>query len=309
VIDEVQHRPELFPVLRVLADRPRRLAKFLVLGSASPALLRQSSESLAGRIAHAQLEGFSLAEVGGLWQALWLRGAYPRAFLAADDASSLRWRADLAKTYLERDLPQLGFGVPAATLRRFWAMLAHLHAQRLNSSELGRAFGVTDHSIRRYLEIMESTFMLRLLKPWHENLAKRQVKAPKVYLKDSGLLHLLLGIHGAGELAGHPKVGASWEGFGVEAVLRQLRPAAEECYYWGTQNGAELDLLLVRGRSRLGFEFKHNTAPQMTPSMRTALQDLKLDRLDVVHPGKETWAMAPRVRAVGIVRLLKDLRA
>jgi predicted AAA+ superfamily ATPase len=309
ILDEIHRRPDLFPALRVLADRPRAGTRFLVLGSASPALLKQTSESLAGRIAYHPLEGFALDEVGaGPLDRLWLRGGYPRAFLARSDAESDAWRRDLIRTYLERDLPDLGVTIPAATLRRFWTMLAHWHGQLWSSSEFARSFGVADTTVRRYLDLLESTFMVRLLLPFHENIGKRQVKSPKVYFVDSGLLHALLGVQTARELQTYPRVGASWEGFVLEQVATRLAARPGECFFWATHTGAELDLLIVRGQRRLGFEIKHTSEPRVTPSMRVALEDLKLERLDVVHAGSETYPLSERVRAVSARRILEDLR-
>lgn len=308
VLDEVQRRPELFPVLRVLADRPRRPARFLVLGSASPDLLKQSSESLAGRIAFHELSGFSLAEVGvkGL-RRLWLRGGFPRSYLAGSEPQSLRWRRDFIRTFLERDLPQLGVSIPASTLSRFWSMLAHYHGQLWNAAEFSRSFGVSDMTVRRYLDLLSGTFVVKQLAPWFENLGKRQVKSPKVYLADTGLLHSLLGIRDIGELERHPKVGASWEGFAIQAVLDRLGARPEECFFWATHAGAELDLLVVRGGIRLGFEVKRTVAPQLTRSMHVALGDLGLARLDVIHAGERTFPLGPRVRGVALNRVLEDL--
>ncbi len=309
VVDEVQRRPELFPVLRVLADRPEAPARFLVLGSASPELLRQTSETLAGRVAFHQLEGFSLDEVG-VEQAgdLWLRGGFPRSFLADSEPASADWRRHFVTTFLERDLPQLGVTIPAPTVRRLWTMLAHYHGQTLNSSELGRSLGVSDKTIRSYVDMLAATFVVRLLPPWHENLGKRQVKSPKVYLADSGLLHTLLDLDHAEDLERHPKVGASWEGFALEAVVRQLRARRDQCFFWATHGGAELDLLLVRGGERRGFEFKRTSAPRRTRSMAIAMQDLRLRSLDVIHPGETTFPLADGVRAVGLGRVLEDIR-
>lgn len=308
VLDEVQRLPEVFRGLRVLADRPRTPARFLVLGSASPDLLRQSSESLAGRLAFHDLGGFSLEEVGaGRLERLWLRGGFPRAFLARSERSGADWRRDFVRTFLQRDLPQVGITIPSETLGRFWSMLAHYHGQVWNASEFARSFGVADTTVRRYLDILSATFVLRALPPWHENIAKRQVKSPKVYVADSGLLHTLLGIESREDLERHPKLGASWEGFAIEQVVARLRARREECFFWATHAGAELDLLVVRGRRRLGFEVKRTASPSLTRSMRVALHDLSLDRLDVVHAGKETFPLAPRVRAVALRRLLTDL--
>jgi uncharacterized protein len=309
ILDEIQRRPDLFPVLRVLADRPRTPARFLVLGSASPELLRQASESLAGRIALHELGGFGLEETGSAaWRRLWLRGGFPRSFLARSEAQSLAWRQDFASTFLERDLPQLGVNTPAATLRRFWSMLAHWHGQVWNGSEFARAFGVSVPTVGKYLDQLEGTFVVRRLASFHENLAKRQVKAPKVYIADSGLLHALLGLGTERDLQGHPKVGASFEGFVIEQVLSRLGARRDEAAFWATHAGAELDLVVVRGRTRLGFEVKLAEAPTLTLSMRIALEDLRLQRLDVIHGGQHTFALAPRVRAVAVSRLLDDLR-
>lgn len=308
ILDEIQRRPDLFPALRVLADRPKNGTRFLVLGSASPALLRQSSESLAGRIAYHTLDGFSLSEIEGrAAERLWLRGGYPRSFLARNEAESVRWRRDLVATYLERELPELGVTIPAATLRRFWTMLAHWHGQIWNCSEFARSFGVADTTVRRYLDLLTDTFMVRVLLPFHENLTKRQVKSPKVYLTDSGILHALLDIRERADLDVHPRIGASWEGFAVGQTIRQLEARPEECYFWATHTGAELDLLVVRGRRRFGFEIKRTEEPRVTPSMRSALTDLKLDALDVIHAGKETFPLAPRIRAVSLGRITTDL--
>jgi predicted AAA+ superfamily ATPase len=310
ILDEVHRRPELFPALRVLVDRPGAGTRFLVLGSASPALLKQSSESLAGRIAYHALEGFSLDEVGAPGtERLWVRGAYPRSFLARTEAESLRWRRDLVATYLERDLPDLGITIPSATLRRFWTMLAHWHGQVWNSAEFARSFGVADVTVRRYLDLLADTFMVRLLPPFHENIGKRQVKSPKTYLADSGLLHALLGVHSRRDLDVNPRIGASWEGFAVTQIISRLGARPEDCFFWATHNGAELDLLVLQGRQRLGFEVKRTEEPRVTPSMRSALADLHLDHLDVIHAGSETYALAPQIRAVAFARLLTDLGA
>lgn len=309
VIDEVQRRPELFPTLRVLADRPRCPARFLVLGSASPHLLRQSSESLAGRIAYHEIRGFSLDEVRpSQWDRLWLRGGFPRSLLARSDGASHEWRREFIRTFLERDIPQLGSGVPAPTLSRFWAMLAHYHGQVWNASEFGRAFGVADTTVRSYLDLLASALVVHSLLPWHENLAKRQVKSPKVYIADSGLLHALLNLRAREDLENHPKIGASWEGFVINELIRRLGVRRGECWFWATHAGAELDLLVVRGMTRLGFEVKRTVSPRLTPSMRTALSDLKLKRLDVIHAGDQTFPMAERVRAVAFGRMLKDIQ-
>lgn len=309
VLDEVHRRPDLFPTLRVLADRPKG-PRFLVLGSASPALLRQTSESLAGRIAFHHLPGLGLAEVGvRALEKLWLRGGFPRSFTARSDQASLEWRREFLSTFLERDVAQLGIGVPAATLRRFWSMLAHVHGQTLNWSDLGRSMGVADTTVRGYLDALEATFMVRTLLPWHENLSKRQVKAPKAYLADTGLLHALLDIGDAWTLAGHPRAGASWESLCLETVVHHLEARPEHCYFWATHQGAELDLLVIRGSRRLGFEMKLSSAPTLTPSMRIALSDLKLDSLDVIHAGDQEYSLADRVRAVPLTKFLSSKAA
>ena len=308
VLDEVQRRPEIFPVLRVLADRTGRPARFLVLGSAAPELLKQTSESLAGRIAFHELGGFSLDEIDRKHvDRLWLRGGYPLSFTARSDEASLDWRRNFVRTYLERDLPQLGISVPAQTLRRLWTMLAHCHGQVLNWSELGRSMSVADNTVRRYVDHLAQTFMVELLPPWFKNISKRQVKAPKLYLKDSGILHALLDQETAPGLLSHPKVGASWEGFALGAVSQHLGMRPEQRYFWATHQGAELDLLFVDGNRKRGFEFKRTVAPAVTPSMRTALETLKLDHLAVVHAGAKSFPLGPRITAVALSRLREDL--
>ena len=296
VIDEIQRRPELFPVLRVLADRRPLPARFLVLGSASPALLRQTSESLAGRIEFAPIGGFNLEELGtARLERHWLRGGFPRAYLARNEADSSVWRREFVSTFLERDVPQLGAAVSGTTLLRFWTMLAHWHGQLWNAAEPARALGVSEPTVRRYLDLLSNLFMVRQLQPWHENISKRQVKAPKIYLRDSGILHHLLGIRTAEGLLAHPKAGASWEGYVIEQVLAALEH--DEAYFWATHQGAELDLLLMRGRRRYGVEIKRADAPRSTPSMHRALTDLKLDRLLVIYPGTSDYRLGERVHA------------
>lgn len=310
VLDEVQFRPELFPVLRVLADRRPVRARFLVLGSAAPGLLRQSSESLAGRVAYYDLPGLSLGETGiGQADRLWVRGGFPAAFLARSDRQSLEWRHSFIRTFIERDLPALGVGIAANTMRRFWSMLAHHHAQLWNASEMGRSFGVADTTVRNYLDRLTDALVVRQLQPWHENIAKRQVKAPRIYIRDSGLLHALLNLATKRDIEGHPKLGASWEGFIIDQLLQQSGAGPQESFYWRTHQGAELDLLLVRGGQRLGFEVKRTVAPALTPSMRSALVDLKLKQLFVVHAGDETFPMAKQVQAVALGDLMKVVGA
>lgn len=295
VIDEVQRRPELFPVLRVLADRRPLPARFLILGSASPELMRQSSESLAGRLEIIPFSGFSLAELGApALNRHWLRGTFPLAFLARSNAESVSWRRQFIHTFLERDLPQLGIGVPATALLRFWTMLAHYHGNVWNAAEPARSLGVSEPTVRRYLDLLTGLFMVRQLQPWHENLKKRQVKAPKIYLRDGGLLHQLLGIGTDRDLLAHPKCGASWEGYAIEETLKVVQP--DEAYFWATHQGAELDLLLIKDGRRLGVEIKRMDAPVLTPSMRIALDDLKLEQLVVLYPGKTHYTLAERVK-------------
>ena len=297
VIDEVQRRPDLFPVLRVLVDRSNTKVRFLILGSASGDLLRQTSESLAGRIEQVTLGGFSLTELGGDTQEdLWLRGGFPRSYLAASGEDSLAWRKNFTRTLLERDLPQWGVRVPSAALLRFWTMLAHYHAQTWNAAELARALGVSESTMRRHLDLLTDAFMIRQLQPFHANLRKRQVKSPKVYVRDSGILHQLLGMRSMKDLLSHPKVGASWEGFVIEQIL-SIEPH-DEAYFWGTHQGAEMDLILQRGAERLGVECKRTDAPRMTKSIRIAIEDLALGRVVVLYPGTKRFSIAERVEAV-----------
>jgi len=297
VIDEVQRRPELFPVLRVLADRQPAPSRFLVLGSASGELLRQTSESLAGRTERIVIGGFTLAELGSdAEQTLWRRGGFPRAYLADSEAASLAWRRSFIQTLLERDLPQWGVRVPAVALQRFWTLLAHYHGQTWNAAEPARSLGVSESTTRRYLDLLTDAFMIRQLQPWHANIGKRQVKAPKLYLRDSGLLHQLLGIGTAKALLSHPKLGASWEGFVIEQVL--MVESHDEAFFWATHQGAEIDLILRRGAQLLGVECKRSDAPRMTPSIRIALEDLGLARVAVVYPGSKRYPLSERVEAV-----------
>lgn len=297
VIDEVQLRPDLFPILRVLADRRPLPARFLILGSASPALLRQSSESLAGRIEIIEMGGFSLAEIGARHAARhWLRGGFPLSYTARSPAASAAWRTQFVRSFLERDLPQLGITIPAQALRRFWTMLAHYHAQIWNAAEPARSLGVAETTARRYLDLLTGVYMVRQLAPWHENLGKRQVKSPKVYVRDTGLLHHLLGIAGESQLLAHPKCGASWEGYAIEEAISAVEP--DEAYFWATHQGAELDLLLFKNGRRLGVEVKRMDAPALTPSMRIALNDLKLEQLVVLYPGPKAYSLGERVRVV-----------
>ncbi len=309
VIDEIQRKPELFNVLRVLADRKPLPSRFLILGSASPELIRQGSESLAGRVQYHVLQGFSLDEIG-VAQAdrLWIRGGFPRSYLAPSNAASMDWRRSFINTFLERDLPQLGVSIRATTLRRFWMMLAHYHGQVWNSSEFARSFGVADTTVRNYLDLLTHALVVRQLPAWHENIGKRQVKAPKLYIADNGILHSLLNLHSKRDLDGHPKSGASWEGFVIGQVVRQLGARSEECFFWATHAGAELDLLVIRGKKRIGVEIKRTVSPQMTPSMRSALKDLRLQQLYVIHAGEKLYPLHRRVSAIPLSRLLSGLK-
>lgn len=309
VLDEIQRLPDIFRVLRVLADRPGVPARFLVLGSAGPELLRQGSESLAGRIAYYELGGLSLDEVDSQdHDALWVRGGFPLSFLAASEADSVRWRRAFVRTFTERDLPQLGVGVPADTMRRFWSMLAHMHGQTLNASAIARSFGVSDTTVRRYLDTLSSALVVRQLRPWHQNLRKRQVRSPKVFVADTGILHALLGLDSREAIEGHPQVGASWESLAIANVLERLGARwGEDAYFWATHAGAEIDLVVMRGPRRLGFEVKRTSAPKVTPSMRIALEDLQLDSITVLHAGTETFPLAERILAIPAYRIWESV--
>jgi predicted AAA+ superfamily ATPase len=304
VIDEIQRRPELFPVLRVLADRNPLPARFLVLGSAAPELLRQASESLAGRISFVEMDGFSLEETGAdQMQRLWWRGGFPRSFLARSNADSNLWRQNFIRTFLERDVREFGVQFPPAVLRRLWMMLAHYHGQIWNGSEIARSLGEAHTTVKRHLDILTAALMVRQLQPWHENAGKRQVKAPKIYLRDSGLLHALLGLDSFRALEGHPKLGASWEGFAMEEAIRIA--GERNCYFWATHSGAELDLLALAGSKRIGVEIKYADAPGLTKSIHIAREDLKLSKLLVVYPGEVSYDLDRSARAIP----LKDLRS
>ena len=300
VIDEVQRRPDLFPLLRVLIDRSNAPGQYLLLGSASPALLRQSGESLLGRAETVEVAGFDLGEVVATGpqaaERLWVRGGFPRAFLAASDAGSFAWRRQAIASHVELDLPQFGINIAAPAMLRFWRMLAHLHGQVWSAADPARSLGLSEPTVRRYLDTLTQTLMVRQLQPWHANLAKRQVKSPKVYLRDSGLLHALLDVATLEQLLSHPRCGASWEGFALEQVLRLARP--DQAFFWATHQGAELDLLMLQGERRVGVEFKRADAPRLTRSMSIAAEDLRLDALYVVYPGDKRFALAPGVEAV-----------
>lgn len=308
VLDEVQRAPELFQVIRVLADRENSPAQFLVLGSASRDLIGQASETLAGRISFIEVAPFSLLEAGAdQSRRLWVRGGLPRSFLASSDADSMTWRQDYARTFLERDIPSLGISIPAAHLRRFWMMLAHCHGQVLNFSELANSLAISDHTARRYVDLLTATFVVRELPPWFENVGKRQVKRPKVYIRDSGLFHFLLDIPDYDRLLVHPKLGASWEGFALEEVILAAKASDGEAYFWAVHQQAELDLLIVKGGRRLGFEIKYTDRPAATPSMRMAMQVLKLDALTIVSPLPSDFPLADGIAAKSLDVAVQEL--
>lgn len=302
VLDEVQRQPTLFELLRVLIDRPQNKARFLLLGSASPRLVKDVSESLAGRIGFVDLSGFDLREVGPeKHDLLWIRGGFPKSFLASDDSASMIWREDFVRTFLERDIPQFGITIPAETLRRFWTMIAHYHGQVWNAAEFARSLGTSENTARRYLDILAGTYMVRILPPWFENISKRQVKAPKIYIRDSGMLHALLQLPTRADVQGHPKLGASWEGFAMEQCLALLE--TKDNYFWATYSGAELDLLVMIGGKRYGFEFKYSDAPGHTRSMSVAIQDLNLEHLWVVYPGNQEYSLEEKISVIPVSSL------
>ncbi|MBN2453283.1 MAG: ATP-binding protein [Candidatus Omnitrophica bacterium] len=297
VIDEVQRRPELFPILRVLLDRKPLTARFLILGSASPELLKQSSESLAGRIETIVMGGFNLDEVGPRQAPrLWLRGGFPLSFLAKNDADSFIWRKQFIQMFLERDLRQQGITAPTVALYRFWTMLAHSHGQVWNAADPAGSLGVSQPTVRRYLDVLSGVFMVRQLQPWHANIKKRQVKSPKIYIRDTGMLHTLLGLKTESDIFGSPRCGASWEGYVIEEVIHSVDP--DEVYFWATHNDAEIDLVFVKNGRMYGLECKRSDAPKMTPSMKIALRDLGLERIAVIYPGKQRYALDRRVAVV-----------
>jgi len=294
IIDEIQAMPELFRVLRVLVDRPDHKSRFLILGSASPDLVKNASESLAGRVEFVELSGFGLRETGtDQADAIWLRGGFPRSFLADSDADSLAWREGFIQTFLARDIPQLGISIPPAAMRRFWTMLAHYHGQTWNASELGRSLDLSDKTVRSYLDILTGTFMVRQLQPWYENLGKRQVKAPKIYLRDSGLLHALLSLPDFQTLHGYPRVGASWEGFAIEQALEIIRPS--QVFFWATHSGAEVDLFFIHRGQRYGIECKFSETPKTTRSMKQAMESLNLAHLWIIYPGEHAYPISKQI--------------
>ncbi|MEN8227298.1 MAG: ATP-binding protein [Bacteroidota bacterium] len=301
ILDEIQRMPELLPLLRVLADRADHKAKYLILGSASPTLVRGVSESLAGRISFIDMSGFNLLDIGVVnWKKLWLKGSFPDSYLANSDSRSFKWRDNFIRTFLERDIPQLGISIPASSLRRFWTMVGHYHGQIWNGSEFARSIGASEPTAKKYLDILCDAYMVRQLLPWHENLKKRQVKSPKVYVRDSGILHSLLSLE-AGQIFSHPKLGASWEGFVIEQILDIF--SLREAYFWATHGGAELDLLVNFKGNRIGFEVKYSDAPVRTRSMKSAIEDLSLHYLYIVFPGKKGYALDKNIRVIGIEEL------
>lgn len=308
VLDEIQRKPELLEVLRVLMDRPNNPASFLLLGSASPRLVRGVSETLAGRVAFVPMSGFNLMEVGPHnYKRLWLRGGFPRSYLAPDDEVSINWRANFVQTFLERDIPQLGIHIPSSALRRFWTMLAHYHGQIWNASTFAESMGTSPKTARRYLDLLTDVFVIRQLQPWYENIKKRQVKAPKIFVRDSGLLHYLLGIADLKGLQAHPKLGASWEGFVIEQITSLVQLA--DFYFWGTHAGAEIDLLIMKAGQRIGVEAKYTDAPKITKSIRIAIEDLGLHRVFIVYPGPKSFPLEDRIYALSILdidKMVKD---
>jgi predicted AAA+ superfamily ATPase len=301
VIDEIQGRPDLFGILRVLADRPGSDTRFLILGSASRDLIRQGAETLAGRIGFVEVTPFGLAESAEI-ERLWMRGGFPLSFLAETGQDSWRWRANYIRTFLERDIPALGIQIPPVSLRRFWTMLAHYHGQTFNASEIGKSLGAADTTVKRYLDVLTGTFMVRRLQPWFENLSKRQVKTPKIYFRDSGVLHHLLGIPDMAAMVVHPKLGASWEGFALEQIIRLSGAAEEEIYFWGVHSQGEIDLLLIRDGVRRGFEIKYTDRPAITASQTLALDSLNLDRIDIICPGAASYPLGEKVHVCGLDR-------
>ena len=307
IIDEIQRLPNLFPVLRVLSDRSKQ-TKYLILGSASRDLIKQSSESLAGRISYLEIGGFSLKHIGiQNLERLWIRGGFPRSYLASSEASSYRWRQDFIATFLERDIPQLGLKIPAKSLSRFWGMLAHYHGQIFNASEVGRSLGVSDHTAQRYLDLLSGTFMVRQLRPWYYNTKKRLVKRPKIYFRDAGILHALLSLENKKDLLSHPKLGASWEGFALEEVITNLHLKEEEVFFWAVHTGAELDLVFQKKGKLYGIEVKYTQAPSLTPSMRFALKELSLKHLWVVYPGKDGYSLSKNITVIPLAVLDKAI--
>ncbi|MBX9621641.1 MAG: ATP-binding protein [Alphaproteobacteria bacterium] len=305
ILDEIQRRPDLFPVLRVLIDQHKENKKFLILGSASRDLIRQSSETLAGRLAHIEVTPFSYWEVREI-NKLWVRGGFPLSYLAPSEFDGFNWLKFYITSFLERDVPSLGINVPAATLRRFWMMLAHYHGNIFNASEIGKSLSASTTAIRHYIDILVGTFMIRQLQPWVENIKKRQVKTPKIYFRDSGIFHSFLGIKSQEDLFHHPKMGTSWEGFALEEIIRFHKADPEDCFFWAVHSQAELDLLIVKGGKKIGFEIKYTDAPKITKSMHIALETLHLDSLTIIYPGKQSFSLSEKIRVMGLEGYLKE---
>lgn len=305
VIDEVQRKPEIFQTLRVLVDRPKNKQKFLILGSASRELIRQSSESLTGRISYFELTPFNFSETQNL-EKLWFRGGFPKSFLSKNDDVSLQWRTDYVRTFIERDLPNLGIKIAARNIQRFWMMLTHCHANIFNASELGRSLDLSHNTVKEYADILTHTLMIRQLQPWFENISKRQVKSPKIYFRDSGIFHHHLGVEKKNDLLLHPKLGASWEGFVLEEIIRVSGANPNECYFWATHADAELDLLIIKNGKRFGFEIKYSRTPKMTRSIHVVLKDLKLEKLFVIYPGEKNFPLNEKVEVYGAEHFLKN---
>ena len=305
VLDEIQKVPEIFPLIRVLVDDSNCKKKFLILGSASRELIQQSSETLAGRISHLELTPFSYGEVGDI-DKLWIQGGFPKAYLAGSLKESIQWRKEFISTFLERDIPALGFKIPAQAMRRFWMMLTAFHGNIFNASEIGRSLGLTSTTMRKYLDLLVGTFMVRELQPWYENINKRQVKSPKIYFRDSGIFHSLLGILSREEILRHVKLGASWEGFALESVIRALKVDSEDCYFWAVHQQAELDLLVFKDGKRLGFEFKWADTPKITLSIKTAYDALNLDSCTIIYPGEKSYFLKDKIQVIGLKRFLNE---
>lgn len=299
IIDEIQYKPNLFSTIRVLVDK--KDIKFLVLGSASRDLIKQSSETLAGRIGYIEITPLVSSESQSLTvDNLWIRGGFPLSYLAGNDELSFLWRQNYIKTFLERDISRLGFSIPAVRLRRFWMMLCHYHGGIFNASELGKSLGISYHTAKNYLDILEGTFMIRVLQPWYENLKKRQVKTPKIYFRDSGIYHALLGLNNYESMAISPKIGPSWEGFALEQVINHNNAEPEECYFWSAHGVAEIDLIIIKNGKRIGFEFKYSSTPKITKSIEIALNDLKLNQVKIIFPGDKIYKLSDKVEAIGL---------
>jgi len=303
IIDEIQRLPNLFPVLRVLSDRKK--AHYLILGSASRDLIRQSTETLTGRIGYIELTPLSLFEKCDP-HTLFMRGGYPKSYLANSEAESFRWRKAYIRTFLEQDIPALGFNIPPAMLHRFWMMLSHYHGQLINMEQIGQSMALSGHTVRKYIDILSGTFMIRILSPWYENIEKRQIKTPKMYLRDSGLMNALNRIQSDDDMRTSPLKGALWEGFALEEIIKALHLNTEECFFWRTQSGSELDLLVLTNGSRLGFEFKYGDTPKTTKSMHLVLEDLKLDKLYIIYPGHRTIHFSDHIVGMGLSEFIAE---